>query len=817
MRNRIKRIMVVVMTLLMIVTGITGTYDSVQAAYESKVENKGDSEYLVNVGQTNHIRMEIISTGTTITNPSIAIKAQSDKAPFAFSNTEIIFNNSTINNIYSGGKVYLEFDVKVKDSGLIGDYKVDITFNYYDDYTQANNTSTLTINLKIDKEKAPIQLTVNDVTLGNNSIGSNTEIYFAIKNEGEINAKSIYLTINLGNGIEERYSAKRIKIGDLTAGNITNITLPISILTTAATGRNTLVANFEYKTPDGDLLTSTYNIYINLTSNANALETPKIIVKDVQMKEGLKPGDNFSVELGLENTGAVDAKNILVAVDDSSIDTSGILRRYYTKGIETDTVGEGEEKKIEIPLSVSKYATGGLKTINLIITFNDAAGIKYTVNNSVYVDVAATVTPIAESPNLVISNVSQSPAKPIAGDKVEVTFILENRGNVDAKELKISTEGLTSATFIPVSSEPYQYFEKLKAGSKVKVTIPLMVSTEIVEGMNSITVKCAYQGNEGATGVSIPIRDVQNDSVTVSKPKIIVSKYSTDVTELRAGSTFNFTFDLYNTNSKVAAKNISVTISQADNIFTVTQGSSSFFIEKIDPGETVTQTLEMKVKSDATTKAYPVEILIEYEYDGAKANPTTGEIGEKKTEKLNLQAIENARPVVDNVNVYSWDGMVTVGNTAYLSFEFYNMGKSQLNNVVATVEGDFAKSDGSMYFIGNVTAGSSSYVEFEVIPNVEGTASGVLKVTYEDSNGDEVEFTKDFTGEVMTPPIIDPGVVDGGSGEVFNPGVPLVKAAILPVWAFIILQIVILAIFIPVTRKIIIGAYRAKLRKKNEE
>lgn len=47
--------------------------------------------------------------------------------------------------------------------------------------------------------------------------------------------------------------------------------------------------------------------------------------------------------------------------------------------------------------------------------------------------------------------------------------------------------------------------------------------------------------------------------------------------------------------------------------------------------------------------------------------------------------MENARPVVDNIAVGSWDAPVVNQPTA-LTFEFYNMGKSTLNNVHATVE-----------------------------------------------------------------------------------------------------------------------------------
>jgi hypothetical protein len=421
------------------------------------------------------------------------------------------------------------------------------------------------------------------------------------------------------------------------------------------------------------------------------------------------------------------------------------------------------------------------------------------------------------NPNILISGVKQSVAQPIAGEKLSVSFDIENKSKIDISELKIFTDTLTGSTFIPIEAEPYQYVEKLAAGAKKRITIPLIVSDSIPEGLNNLTIKYTYSGNTTGESVIIPVRDVQNDLGSKSKPKLIVSKYVTDTEELRAGSTFNFTFDIYNTHSSVTAKNITVTVTQADNVFTVAQGSNSFFINKIEAGETVQQTLEMKVKSDATTKAYPIKIAIEYEYDGAEPNPTTGEIGESRTEELNLQAVENSRPVVDNVNVYSWDGNIMVGTAATLSFEFYNMGKSPLNNIIATLEGDFAKTNGDMYFVGTVAAGTPSYVEFEVMPNMEGLAKGVLKITFEDSNGDEVEFTKDFETQVMPATIIDPGIGEGGVGEVFNPEVSMAKKAILPTWLFIIVQIIIFLAFIPITRKIIISIYKSKLRKKEQE
>lgn len=816
MRTRMKKIFVALMALAMVVTGTMGTGNSVQAATKSVVNITGSNEFTVVPGETSHIKVDVKSSNLQISNPIMSINVDS-KAPFTFTDPAITYNGTSVTAIYPYSACTLEFDAKVKEDGAIGSYPVTIKFDYYDYATSAEADCTITLYLKIQEEKVPAQLTVGNVTLGDSNIGSKTDLAFTIQNEGELIAKNVYLTMSFGDLMEERYTAKNIKVGDMVSGDSENITLPITILSTATTGRKTIKAVFTYKTADGDSKSSEYSIAVNLTSAPNVTQLPKLNIENITYSKGLKPGDDFNLNVDLKNIGGATAKNVNLTVDDASIDANGIIKNYFTDGITTDSLTKDAERTVKIPLTVSKYSTGGLKAIKVKVTYADAAGNPYSVTDTVYVDItaaSATPTPAVGAPNLIIKNVSQSPEQPQAGGKVEMTFDVENKGTVDAKELKILTDGLTTNTFIPIDAEPYQYFETLKAGDTIRVTIPLTVSKTIVEGLNNIVVKYSYTGGEGSA--TIPVRDVQNDIVSISKPKIIVSNYSTDVEELRAGNNFNFNFDLYNTNASVTAKNITVTIAQADNIFTVTQGSNSFFIDKMAPGETISKTLSMKVKSDASTKTYPLTITIEYEYDGAEPNPTTGEIGEKRVETLNLQATENARPVVNNVNVYSWDGSVMVGNTATLAFEFYNMGRSALNNVIVYVEGDFAKADGDMYFIGNVTEGSSSYVEFDVIPSIMGTANGTLRVTFENSNGDTIETTKEFSAEVMDAGMIDNGggVIPDGSGEVFNPDVPTAKKAILPIWAFVAIQIVVFAAFVPITRKIVINAYKAKLRKK---
>ena len=815
---RMKKILVALLILVMIVSGTTSTKFHVQAAEGDIVKIVDQPEFIVKPGDTSQIKLSV-QASKYIHSPIMEVSSVDANAPFIFGKASLTMNGSATEYITSNAPSDLGFDVKVKDTAKIGNYKVNITFTYDDVMSDTEMTSTITTTIKVQEEKNPAQITVGDISLGDSNLGSKTNLSFVVKNEGELAAKSVFVTMNFFDAIEGRYTAKDIKVGDLNAGDSQLMKLPISILPTASVGRVTITANFTYKTIDGDKLSSSYNLYLNLTSVTSVTQLPKLSIDNIDYTQGLKPGDKFELKVNLDNIGGSAAENIKVTMDDASVDTTGIIKNYFTDGITADDLKANYDATIKVPLKVSKYATNGLKSVKIVVTYTNAAGNSYTTNEMVYVDVTAsavTPTPALGGPNIIISNVDQSPTEPIAGDKVEISFDVENKSKVDASEVKISTEGLTSSTFIPIKSEPYLYYETLKAGEKIHVTIPFIVSKSIVEGLNNITIKCSYAGGgEGSTAI-IPIRNVKNAG-GISKPKLIISKYLTDVEDLRAGTTFNFTFDVYNTNSSVAAKNITVTVSQADNIFTVTQGSNSFFINNIAPGESVTEKLEMKVKSDATTKAYPLEILIEYEYDGAEPNPTTGEIGEKRTEKLSLQAVENSRPVVDNVNVYSYDGAVMAGTPATLSFEFYNMGRSPLNNVIVRLEGDgFTKTDGDMYFIGNAAEGSSTYAEFPVMPNSEGSVSGVLKVSFEDSNGDTVEVSKDFTSDVMPAAVIDPGSNDPGAGEVFNPG-PIAKKAIIPIWAFFLMEGAIFILFIPITRKIIISAYKNKLRNKEQD
>lgn len=826
MKKRFKCLLAAIISLAILLSGAMGTGVHNASAAELIRLLEG-SEFELKPGEVKNIKLSVTATDYYARNPIFTFKDES--GAFIFSKPKLYVGNTEVNSIGTGLPTDVIFDVTARETVKIGTYPITVNIKYETiDLVNGGFTegsAEIYLKFQVNEEKVPPQLTVSNVYLSSSNIGSNAELVFTVKNEGETLAKNAYMMLDFGDDkeIEEKYTVKNIKLGDMAKGDVSNLKLPISILPTAKTGRKKITAKFTYKYADGSEEKASYDFYINITDIVQVAKIPKLVITDVSYDNNLKPGDSFTLKVKLKNIGGAMAENVIVAVDNSSISASGIIKNYFMSGINIDDIIKNAEATAEIPLKIAKSSTGGLLPVKLAVTYTDINDATYSFDDTIYVDVATVVTEPEEKPNLVISNVTQKPSKPVAGNEIEVSFDLENKGKADAKELKIYVEGLSEDTFIPVNPDPYQYYDILKSGKKMRVNIPLLVSHQIPEGLNNLKVKIVYNDNY-SIDANIPVKNVQNDAAGISKPVLLISNYTTDVEELKAGTVFNLTFEIYNTNASTAAKNIKVTVKKPTDpsldVFTLTQGNNSFFISKINPEESASQTIQMKVKANASTQAYPVVIQVEYEYEGLKPDPQTGNIkGIEMSADLNLQVIENARPVIDNAYVYSWDGPVYVGAPATLHFDFYNMGRSQLNNVTVTVEGDFLKSDGSMYFIGTTQAGGSSYGDFDVEPQVAGTAKCILKVTYEDSNGDVQEYVHEFTTEVMEAGgMMYPDM--GGypdDGEVFNPGGVMPKKNIVPLWAFILIQCAILIIFVPVTRKIIISVYRARLLKKEQE
>lgn len=800
------------------------TVQKVAANEYLRPENLNDLNLEIPAGETTHISVPIRTTGSSLTLYSINV-VPDDSARFTISNIKLVnhvtgneLSGATI-NIHYNSNISIEFDVTASDNAEIGYHNIYVKGTgtiYMDGYSVINNETLLTFNTYTPNQLDPIQLYLNEIIYNEFDVYPDNyfEFVFDIANNGAVKAVNSYLTVDFGaSGIIPDYQLENIKIGSIDGKKSKSVTVPVRVLPNAEVGLQKLTATITCQDETGaEKGPFTYSVYVNIMnwSGASLIE----LTTEDNYKQ-LTPGTLDNLSLTVANTGETDAYDVIITP--TGLDAaSGLTKNFTSDGIQLNKIAAGETKQIEIPINVSESFAPGLYEIGFKATYTDNWGNARTpANMTMYVSGAVTTD------KLMISNVSQSPAIPQAGEQITVSFDLTNPGNASVSDVKLYGKELSSMSFEPISSNPYVRVGELAAGETKKVSMTFKVGEKIAEGLHTLSVGYDFMtvSNKEASGSEqFYILNVENNlesQKNIGKPKLIISTFGTDEEILKAGSTFNFNFCLKNTHTNKSAKNIKITLTQDEGIFAPTEGTNIFYIEEIGAGAEAQETINLKTRSDAATGDYSISLLVEYEYDEmSETDLEKGGVSEENIVKL--RATENYRPVIENIRIDAWD-TVYVGDTVDLSFEFYNMGKSTLGNVYITVEGDFCLANNSeMSYIGAVSGYGQEYINPQVVPLIAGEAFGTLTVHFEDSNGDEVTLSSDFSYYVEEPGGMDMGFEDPGMwGDM---GIPVfdeepVEEDIMQLWLFLVIIGGIIVIVTPVTYKIAIGIKKKKLRK----
>ena len=813
-----RRIFALLLTLALILTGFSTVRVAKADTANLLIDRKFSRVFEAEPGTTVHVKVPFMAVSNYAYNP-IVVTTYGESSPFTTSNVKLTQNDQEAMLISSSDYTYVEFDVYMKDSAKIGNYDLGIQFTYdiFSGDSMQTQVEEHKLSIRVPSEKNPTQIAVSNINYdeGSAAIGNTFDLNFDVTNEGQIGALNTYLTIDYADtGLAPGYKVDNIKVGELKAGGKQKMTLPIKVLPTAKEGFTTLTAKFTYKDSDGKEYSVEKSIYVNIKSTSIAsTDDASLVLGSSALNKEVLAGSETTLVGTIENIGNKSATNIKVTVPSGLGVESGIISNFSSDGIHLKDIAADSKTNFNIPLTVSKTAKAGLNEITVQVSFDDSKGENHTVVSKHYITVVSQGEEESTS-EVSIFNVTQSPLEPKVGDIVTISFMVQNKGNKTVTDVKAGPKDLASSMGIePITPEPEVSVGELKAGEKKNVTLQFKIANGVAEGLNQIKLGCSFKDSTGkAQNIETTVYILNVTNSGSSKPKLIVSDSSTDPEELRAGNEFNFTFDLKNTHSSKSARNIKVTITQKENVFSASKGTNSFYIEQIKPGETVTSTMPMKVKADTATGAYEISIAVEYEYDDmSKIDEEAG--GVKEENILRLQAVENSRPVIENISVGMWEA-ATVNQSTTMSFEFYNMGKSTLTNVYFTFEGDFKLDTGEKYIQGSMEAGNSEFIEVSVVPLVEGMAKGTIVIHFEDSNGEEVTVSKEipetFVQGQMMP---EPGIDGGGEIPVIGGDVVVAKKDIVPLWAFILIQIAIVCVFIPVVRILVIKMHKRKLMK----
>ncbi len=580
------------------------------------------------------------------------------------------------------------------------------------------------------------------------------------------------------------------------------------------------------------LTTNSYNEYTEVTLDQvskltfvvnSQKKTPTFTFMGAEYPDEIRDSDEFDLTVTLKNDGELAAKNVKVVL--SGYETSFRIGGAQSF-VELGDVGPGGSIEANYTLTAAKNLTTGLAQLVATVKYENEDGTEGTAQTfNIALQTVAKEADASNRPVIQVVNVDYPTYTVTPKESFGITYTFKNTSKFDAKNVVIDVTGYTDAGFKTQRAYDKVRLKTLKAGKSYKFTRYFIAGENITTGLKNITANFTYYSASDAalstqitdsiaTSIDVKGNDSAND-VDNSTPVLVISKYSTGDKKIVTGEVFDFSFEVMNSNSSASADNIKATVSSADNSFAIVEGSPSFVIDSLKPGQKKTCKLPLRVKGDIATNGYDLSITFDYEYltkDVANHNALVKKTN-KSEEKLKLQVYSNDRPSLLNINVGDGDIPIYMESTA-LTFDFNNMGKSTLYNVTAKVTGDF-KPKNEVLIIGNVEAGAGRSWAIDVVPNAQGHGKGVVTITYEDLNGNAKSYDTEFESDIR-----EPESEDGGMDQPFMPAEEP-KKDIIPVWAFAGLEIVIFILAAVVTSKKVVKNYKkkklAEIEREDEE
>lgn len=245
-----------------------------------------------------------------------------------------------------------------------------------------------------------------------------------------------------------------------------------------------------------------------------------------------------------------------------------------------------------------------------------------------------------------------------------------------------------------------------------------------------------YVNVKGTTGTSA--------DGTASTPRVIVTGFSTNPEEVRAGETFTLTLHMQNTSKATAVQNMLFDIQAASEstdttyvaaAFLPTAGSSTIFVDRIPAGATKDISMEMEARSDLAQKPYVVNVKMNYEDENVNAYENTASVS--------IPVRQEARVDISSIEVMP--DSIDVGNEANVMFSVYNIGKTKLFNTSVKFIAD-SISGGDTY-LGNIDPGATANVDAYLSGAAATMDDGIVKIeiTFEDEAGEATTIEKEMT------------------------------------------------------------------------
>ena len=490
---------------------------------------------------------------------------------------------------------------------------------------------------------------------------------------------------------------------------------------------------------------------------------------------------------------------------------------YLNSASATQTVNFGSSRKASITYEVtaSESVTDSVAAISIdsVYEYYDA---QKTEKTTFSVRLKAKQT-IESTGGLVITGYTLGDQILKYGGNTTLTINIQNTSDQMMKDIVMELGGLTAQQITVRNGMDVQRLVELAPGASSSFTYDLHADETVTDGtaILTATVSCgtASSGGSGDTSdgtggavssaestakIFVPCAGKPEESSggeggegSTLTPQVIIESYSYgEEPSVVGGSTFTLTMTLRNTSATTAIENVKMVVSSAADettggVFTPANSSNSFYIDRVAPGGTFTESIDLTVKADASPKSYGVDIALDFQ---AKEGSNYQDL--KSTETITIPVTQPDRFEVEDVQISDYN---YVGDSIYCSVSYVNMGKNPIYNLTISVEGTgFSTAEPSAY-IGNVEAGSGDYYEPSLTADMAGPVEGKIILTYEDAAGNQSTVERPFSTTVQEM-TVDPGIDMPVEPVVEETGLPLAGKIAIGVGAGVVVVVVVVVV-----------------------
>jgi len=569
---------------------------------------------------------------------------------------------------------------------------------------------------------------------------------------------AVNVLVHADAGVNAPFTARFIEetnlIPKISAGASQTLKLEIKTDRDAPTGTYAVSLTYLYFNAEREPKKDTGTIYVRIENDDAILNV--IMYNFESDKRNVAAGEAFELKAVIENVSRIDAADVSVTI--GGLEVSGIYLADSVGNTYFRELGAGAAETASYRFAADEKIKSGSYPIVFSIKYRDGAGNNYDNSYTYYVNVAGAGADKPEDETKFIRVEAGEIAGPIktygVNEDFTITVPIMSTGEDAAKYIRVEASAGTDGALVPRSADK-RIINNLAPGEQTELSFTFAATSKAKSQNYTIGIAVTYaSGKAGADGategftqyVGVNIDSPEPDDVDTDKrrsePKIIISRYSSEPTIVKAGQEFDLSLTFMNTHAAYGMKNIKAFLTTTEtteskgNVFTPVNASNTFYVDHIAPKGEVELGLRMYTVPDASPKNYIITVNFEYEDDD---NNTY-----KAAELIGINVKQVTKFEMGDLNI-SQGSMV--GRPVSVYFDFYNTGKVTLSNLMIKIEGNFDTMNSSSYY-SNFNPGYSDYYEGSFMPLEAGLQDGRIVITYEDDSGEKIEETHDFTVNV---------------------------------------------------------------------